>query len=401
MRQIRMIGFAAAMLTAFLMTSCAVHEWPKEAEAELMLNFEFSTDLPPYLTVTYPTKDLSTDAVDYDVRYQVKAYKQLADGSYDHDNAIKVATFTKDDVTSLDYSTVWTLPEGKWELYAWADYTYQGGEDDVFYKTGDFSGIELVSEKTANNDFKDAFLGHTEVDVVRGSSQYISINATIPMTRPLAKFQFIADDLDEFVTKVLREKLSPEEFAKYMERKNALKAQAASIRAAAAAGATSVDSTMVFSKVGEGEISVEEASKSIEDQIWNETKANGFDPSEYRIKFYYTGFMPSEFNIFDNRPSSAIMGVTFDSDFTVIGNNEALMGFDYDLVNGKESSVQLQVELSEAATGEIISRTNTIDVPIIRSKVTTVKGKFLTLGVNGGIGIDPGFDGEYNFPINL
>ena len=78
-----------------------------------------------------------------------------------------------------------------------------------------------------------------------------------------------------------------------------------------------------------------------------------------------------------------------------LNEEEALVGFDYVIVNGIESSVSIHVALY-APDGDMISLSNAVTVPVMRGKVTTVRGKFLTLSTGGGIGIDPGFDGEFN-----
>ena len=89
------------------------------------------------------------------------------------------------------------------------------------------------------------------------------------------------------------------------------------------------------------------------------------------------------------------MGTMFSSSLQPLNEDEALIGFDYVIVNGVESSVTLQVALY-APDGELMSLSNPVVVPVVRGKVTTVRGKFLTLATGGGIGIDPGFDGEFN-----
>ena len=67
-------------------------------------------------------------------------------------------------------------------------------------------------------------------------------------------------------------------------------------------------------------------------------------------------------------------------------------------VNGNESSVQVALQV-EDNMGNVIADIGTIDVPLVRSKVTEVRGAFLTSNAQGGIGVDPGFDDEYNIFI--
>ncbi len=345
---VRKIASALQMLSCcmfifFGTSSCSVHQWPDESTpAVLRLDIVFSTDLPPYLTVDYGTKNSALESEqDFSFRYIVKFYPRLPDGTFSRTEAGDYTlVLTKDDLSDLNYSTVTRLPEGEWQVRCWADYVEKGSTDDLFYRTSDFSSITLPEPHTANTDRKDAFLGVADVKLVRVGSHQTPVTARVEMERPLAKFRFIATDFEALVTKVMREKSSSDP-----------------------------------------------------------SKAPGFEPSDYYIRFYYTSFMPYVFDVFANKPIDSRSGVQFDSAFTPLSEDEVLMGFDYVLVNGHESSVVVQVALYDRATDNLLSLSPTISVPLTRSKVTTVRGDFLTLSTGGGIGISPEFDGEYNIII--
>ena len=75
------------------------------------------------------------------------------------------------------------------------------------------------------------------------------------------------------------------------------------------------------------------------------------------------------------------------------------LGYDYIFVNGTETTLAISVEVYNR-DGELMSSTNPINVPIVRSKMTVVKGEFLTSKATGGITINPGYDGDdYNIEI--
>lgn len=122
------------------------------------------------------------------------------------------------------------------------------------------------------------------------------------------------------------------------------------------------------------------------------------DISGYKIMFKYSGYMPHQFNMFTNRPSDSKTGVTYGSSIEALGEEEALLGFDYVFVNGNESSVQVALHV-EDNEGNKVADIGTIDIPLVRGKITEVRGAFLTSRAGGGIGIDAGFDGEYNIFI--
>ncbi len=357
-------------------SSCNLHQWPDECTpAALKLDFVFSADLPPYLTVDYEgTKGEATDAASAgSFRYTVKFYPELPDGTFSPSASEDYTlVLTRDDLTTLDFSAVTYLPEGEWQVRCWADYVERGSARDLYYLTQDFSAIALPESYTAGTDLKDAFLGSAEVTLRRVGTQQAPVTARLEMERPLAKFQFIATDFGALVTKVMREKMSVEEYGKWLQ---AIRLE----RESSGAGAPRPEAGAP--------------------NAWNPSKAPGFTPSDYYIRFYYTSFLPSEFNMFTNKPIDSRSGVQFDSEFTPLSMDEVLMGFDYVLVNGLESNVSVQVALYDKSTNNLLSLSPVINVPLTRSRITTVRGDFLTLSTGGGIGVCPDFDGEYNITI--
>ena len=348
-------------------SSCRKHKTSQEtAPISFNLSFAFATDLPPYLTVEHQGQTTRTDEEQYSFRYTVKFYPRLSDGTFSRtENDDYTLILTKDDISSLDYSTKALLPEGNWQIRCWADYVKKGSKKDLFYETSDFSAITLPQEHRANTDRKDAFYGSSAVNLVRGKAVVQTPpEVRLDMERPLAKFQFIATDFDRLLMGVLNEK------------------------SAAEAKVSVCTPSQLRSDVAP-------------ENAWDPSKTAGFEPSDYYLRFSYTTFMPYVFDVFTNKPIDARSGVQFDSEFTPLSMDEVLMGFDYVLVNGRESSVTVQVGLYERATNELLSLTPVMNVPLKRSRVTTVRGDFLTLkfSTDGGIGINPDFDGEYNMAL--
>ncbi len=71
------------------------------------------------------------------------------------------------------------------------------------------------------------------------------------------------------------------------------------------------------------------------------------------------------------------------------------MGFDYVFVGDSESVVSIIVEVYDT-DGSLLSRTKSIDVPLMKSKLTTVRGKFLTTDASGGVVVNPDYEGDHN-----
>lgn len=356
------------MLSAFL-HACKVHEWPDPYKpVQVNLDLVFATELPLYQIVP-ATGRASTSIDDYDIRYQVWAYLLNENGDYDKENPAYKFTFSRDDVLKLDYSTQISIDQpGRYHLICWTDYVDQGSTDHKFYVTESFTTITLRGDSEAahvgSNDFRDAFWGTTDIEIPKLEiSEEVSIDATINMERPLAKFTFISTDLDQFVTRVLE-----------------LRAEIARARAEEQAAA-------------EGRAITDEELNNTE----FETRVN---LNDFRIVFTYTAWMPYIFNAHQNKPiySHDPRTVQFDSKLVDLGNNEAELGFDYFMVNGKSTDTDVSMAVYDK-DGTFITSQEVKKIPLTRSKLTIVKDKFLTAEADGGVGINPDFDGDHNWVV--
>ena len=354
-----------------------VHEWPDESiPAVLEVEMVFDTEFQPLRDVEY-AKKTKANPEDYNIRYQIRAYRALKNGGYDVVPQVEYL-FVKSDVNTLDHNVTLVIPEGNYMLRVWADYVDAGKVDDKYYLTEDFSSITVAEPYEGDTDFRDAFEGSSEVSVVRVGTNAEKTHVKVDMQRPLAKFQFLATDFYDLVTKAMEKYMSSKEYADYLQTR----------RTQQMSGTT--DAECQFEVTSTDNLP-DDGTKA----PWDPTKAPGFNPEDYKIVFYYNSYLPTEYNLITGKPTDAKMGMMFSSSLQPLNEDEALIGFDYVIVNGVESSVTLQVALY-APDGELMSLSNPVVVPVVRGKVTTVRGKFLTLATGGGIGIDPGFDGEFN-----
>ena len=122
-----------------------------------------------------------------------------------------------------------------------------------------------------------------------------------------------------------------------------------------------------------------------------------------RVLVAYTGFLPNHYSILRGVPFDATTGVNFISSITETstqGDGTATLGWDYVMVNGEESSVTMALGLYNDE-GQLVGQSATLNVPIKRGGITIVKDHFLTKTAgNGGIGIDPSFEGDINVYID-
>ena len=346
-------SIALAACALLCITSCAVHEWPEPSPADVIVNLDFDTQLPQYKVLNEEGTRASHDGRDYDIRYAIAAYRLLQDGSYAEEPFL-LKVFSKDEIDELNASFRFSIDGGSYRFYVWTDFVLAGTQSDYFYNTTNFRRISLQGTHEGNNDFRDAFSGSADLKVIRRGSRETPSTVTVQMRRPLAKFEFITTDLQEFITKTIEAMIRKEE-----------------ADAAAKAGETKSE---------------------------GDTKTPVVDLEKYTVVFFYSGYMPNAYNMMEGKPCDSATGVKFSSAISAIDNHDARLGFDYVFVNGEESSVMVTVALYDEE-GTQLSISRQIEVPIKRSMLTTVRGSFLMQNTGGGVAIDPGFEDEFNIYI--
>ncbi len=328
---------------AYLGTACDVHEFPRlPARVPFTLHLDCNAEIPIYQEIDYNTRS-SNATKEHDVRYILNIYRSEDGGTFGR-TADSTIVFTKDYDDDRSHSIPLHLPDGQYQFIVWSDHVDKGTDCDKYYDTSDFSEIIYAhpQDHQGCNDYKDAFRGHLQVEVNADTGEdggAVRQEATVSLERPLGKFKFIATDLTDFVSRVVER----------------------------------------------------QRSKGVEPSLT-------INPKDYRVMFRYTGFMPCSFNMFTNKPADAWMGMSFGGKLSPVNEQEAELGFDYVFVNGKETTVNVAVEIYDKH-GELIGGSDVVDVPIVRSKLTVVRGKFLTAKATGGIGISPGFAGSYTIYV--
>lgn len=345
----------AAVLMTLVTVGCDVHEFPDAPEASverkpLMLDIKFNTGMPLYQEIEYTRNgETKSTVAGHDIRYIVNAYRN---GDTRGDSRVADATFvfTRPESEGHDHRMVLDLDEGEYTFRVWSDYVNSGTTDDKHYNTGDFSEIILADRENhhGSTDSRDAFRGVTTATVSGQGSQ-----ATVEMQRPMGKFRFVSTDVEPFLTRVYQT----------MKEKGLLQ-------------------------------DTEYDGKATYDQIMR-----SIDLNEFTVVFRYNAFMPCSFNMFTDKPADSWTGMSFTSRMEADSPTEMTLGYDYIFVNGTETTVSVSVEVYDS-DGTLLSSTNPINVPVVRGKLTIVKGEFLTSKATGGVTINPGYDGtDYNIEI--
>ncbi len=322
---------------------CDVHEFPVIPErVPFTLRLNCRTQLPIHEEINYTTRS-GRSSEHHDMRYMINVYRSDDGESFTREaDTTVIYTMSLDEEQNHGISL--DLPEGHYNFIVWSDHVDRGTDCDKYYNTSDFAEITYPDRSGYEgcNDFRDAFRGTVQavVDYDQHPGGGVVIQeAVVHLERPLAKFKFISNDLEEFVGQI----------------------------------------------VARAESKGVEASKTI-------------DPDDYRVVFRYTGFMPCSFNMFTNKPNDSWTGVSFEGRMIPAGDNEMELGFDYVFVNGTESKTSVVVEVYDRE-GELLSSTNPVEVPLVRSKMTIVRGNFLTTRATGSVGINPEYNGDFNIEI--
>ena len=345
----------SCLLGVLLFVSCSVHEWPKTqgVKHKFTLHLNYDTVMDVHQIIDYPNITRNNNDKEYDLRYIVRAYAADKNGNeLDREHEAEFI-FSKDAIhnDSLELTAELELEEGNYRFFAWTDYVAAGTTSHKYYDTDNFASIKLNGDKHyGSTDFRDAFRGEAPTTIIPVSKGVVN-EVTIPMERPLAKFNVIAVDLEEFISKTISRREEKEREAR---------------------------------------------SRGIELYSNDESRAVRLD--EFRVVFAYESNVSNEFNQFTNRPGWIVTGLNFESSILKLSDNEAELGFDYIFINGTETSTDIRIYVYDR-DDELVAKSDIIKVPLVRSKLTTVRGTFLTTIASGGVGISPGFNGSHNFYV--
>lgn len=357
------IRHLSMFLLAVVLMGCNVHEWPEHADEKypFTLTMNFDTELPLHKVVYY-TRGAEDDEAGsratvptHDIRYIVNIYKVRDENDASRD-VWRRLEFTRSYTTDLDYTVTLDLPAGNYRFRVWADYVDINSQNDKYYDTNDFVEIFLKEENghPGNTEYRDAFKG-TAYGVVVDPDIYKyehgvnpNQNAVADMQRPMGRYEFIATDVEEFLTRAFETR---------------------------------------------GEVS---SDGPVWDGMTAEEIVQAIQLDQYNVVFSYNAFMPSSYNLYTDKTSDSLTGVKYNGKLEL--NDEGMrMGFDY-ILTDSETTMNVNMEVYNA-DGDVVSSVSGVEVPIVRSKNTVVKGEFLTVTSGGGVTINPDFEGDFDIEI--
>lgn len=346
--------WSALLALPLLMSACTLHEEPElTAEGELGVDpTEVTVEANLILNLNLPERGEENSAgtppvsanADYLHRFIVEAYLNRQPVA----RQVFVENIT--DRTHLSLPVSMKLHARQYQLAVWSDYvSAETPDEDLHYNTA--SLVPVIPNRaahTGNTEYKDVFAGTASLDLTTYENQWGAVaELDMELSRPVARYELIATDVAEFLR-----------------------------------------------RVSNGEVS----------------------GTSFTARVKYSGYLPAGYNVLDDVPKHSLMYMQYNTRFNLPaeGTEELRMGFDYVFVPNEEAtSIPMEVEIVDANSVTIAN--TVIQVPCERGKNTTLRAAFLTgtdepgSGDNpgeggegdGGIGIDPDYDGEITVDVPM
>lgn len=335
-----------ACLLVLLQAGCdrTVLEFPEGEGVDptlvnLNLKFMIDTKIEPYVPVR--SDAIREDA--HDVRWIIEVFRNKLEGN-------PVERWVLGGEQALDgqhtISTSIALHAARYYVVAWMEYVDNGSIADKYYKVNSLASITIpeVGTYIGNEDHKDTYVAQQEIDLTNYRDRWNeTVERTVMLKRPMAKIEFITTDIDKFLDKLNTRGLK---------------------------GGSLVPNESTMRQ----------------------------DLSTFQVQVEYSGYFPSGFNAYTNKPNDSRTGISFTTRMTQLSAQEAYLANDYIFVNGTESVVIVNLIIRDGE-GNLLNEVGGIKVPIVRGKLTTICDEFLTHDYTPGIGINPDFDGEISVII--
>lgn len=247
-------------------------------------------------------------------------------------------TTTADQVSEV-IERQFTLHSFKYKVIVWQDLTDSSAPAaDFWYYTEPLTAIKVLERDVyaGGNDSKQVSSAGQEIDLTPYRDDWnIQLDVEVPLIRPQSKYIIVSTDLKKFT------------------------------KSYAINNPTKADLTP--------------------EQIFEQCK----------MKVNYNGYLPTGYNASTGLLNDSQGGYGYDFKVVTIGEELAIVAFDYVLTGASSTSVNVGMTLYDE-DGTVLNSVSSLNIPLTRNKITVLKGEYLTKVYGGGVGIDSDFDGEFN-----
>lgn len=209
---VRFLKVCTLLASLILVSSCDVHQWPDTPDTvKFHLELKYDTQMTQ-MNYVYQNNQVIAQGGDvtYDsylnsgtIRYIIRVY-QNGNSSFTSSSSansyIKQITLSRNLSQGYNYATDIELPQGDYKILVWSDLA-EGEDGPYFYNPQNFAEIKLMGTYRGNTNYRDAFRGTGDIRLVSDILANSPDTLTISMQRPLAKYEFITNDLKDFIAK--------------------------------------------------------------------------------------------------------------------------------------------------------------------------------------------------------
>lgn len=219
----------------------------------------------------------------------------------------------------------------KYRIAVWADDVQTAAPSDMYYYTAEtLRKIRYNGEYTANEEGKDCFSASKDIDLTKYNGEWdATIDIDMELKRPVGKLILISDDVETYITR------------------------------AESRGET----------ISRAEI------------------------NSLTAKVFYSGFAPNGFDAYEGILNDATTGLSFNTNFQLINENEAMVAFDYVFADEKGTQYDIAMQIFDSE-GKLINEVGSKKTTVVSGETTVLKSDFLTGDYKPGIGVDTNYDGS-------
>ena len=204
----RKILYLIISMPILLLSACDVHEWPETPEfVKLHLRLNYETDMTEWehlydgaSVIEQGLGETYDNHQDYGkIRYIVRTYP-VSEKQRTTSNYTQEFVFTKDIAEGYNHEVTLNVLPGNYNFMVWSDLVQTSG-DSHFYNADNFAEITLQGDHKGNTDHRDSFRGSNNITLIADIMERLPDTLNVAMQRPLAKFEFITNDVVEFIDK--------------------------------------------------------------------------------------------------------------------------------------------------------------------------------------------------------
>ena len=340
------------LMSLLALASCdmTVHEYPGESNIELTMRCSVDLSHPEHFVTVECDAENGTSYVvraqsieplgtrftePVCLRYVIDLYRETSSNSIFVERQVLYADV--DDPNPQAIAT-FNVDASKYKVLIWCDYVQDDVREAWYYNTDDLKHILYSDEEVLDNNDKDVFSNMLSVDLTEyyyAEGNY-ELVYDVNLERPKGRFKCVTTDMDDYLKTA--------------------------------------------------DASVEEITAVVT----------------------YVQYVSAGYNVEEQKPNYFEPTRTYISKTRIDEEGKLELCYDYVFVNGKQTNVKINFgfyrgDVTFTESGEIIgdniSTWSGIVVPLKRNMETVVEGRMLTASFGtGGVGINPGFDGEIVVP---